>query len=147
MTIVDTHCHIGLHKYELVESLLYHMNTSGVDRAVFIQYAGNSDNQYMINSMAAHPGKFQAAMIVPPTDDGTAMRQWTEHGIVGIRLPANSRADCAAPLAQWRTAAELDLVVSATKKIGKDEKVGEIDDTIAVKIKCGIRSLKCTDKR
>lgn len=113
MTIVDTHCHIGLHKYEPVESLLYHMNTSGVDRAVFIQYAGNSDNQYMINSMAAHPGKFQAAMIVPPTDDGTAMRQWTEHGIVGIRLPANSRADCAAPLAQWRTAAELDLVVSA----------------------------------
>ena len=30
MTIVDTHCHIGLHKYEPVESLLYHMNTSGV---------------------------------------------------------------------------------------------------------------------
>ena len=74
MTIVDTHCHIGLHKYEPVESLLYHMNTSGVDRAVFIQYAGNSDNQYMINSMAAHPGKFQAAMIVSSTDDGTAMR-------------------------------------------------------------------------
>ena len=113
MTIVDTHCHIGLHKYELVESLLYHMNTSGVDRAVFIQYAGNSDNQYMLDSMAAHPGKFQAAMIVDPTDDGTAMRQWAERGIVGIRLPANSRADCADPLVQWRTAAELDLVVSA----------------------------------
>ena len=113
MTIVDTHCHIGLRKYEPVESLLYHMNTSGVDRAVFIQYAGNSDNQYMLDSMAAHPGKFQAAMIVDPTDDGTAMRQWAEQDIVGIRLPANSRADCADPLAQWRTAAELDLVVSA----------------------------------
>ncbi len=113
MTIVDTHCHIGLHKYEPVESLLYHMNTSGVDRAVFIQYAGNSDNQYMLDSMAAHPGKFQAAMIVEPTDDGTAMRRWAEQGIVGIRLPANSRADCADSLAQWRTAAELDLIVSA----------------------------------
>lgn len=113
MTIVDTHCHIGLHKYEPVESLLYHMNTSGVDRAVFIQYAGNSDNQYMLDSMAAQPGKFQAAMIVDPTDDGTAMRQWVEQGIVGIRLPANSRADCADPLVQWRTAAELNLVVSA----------------------------------
>ena len=88
MTIVDTHCHIGLHKYEPVGSLLYHMNTSGVNRAVFIQYAGNSDNQYMLDSMAAHPGKFQAAMIVDPTDDGTAMRQWAEQGIVGIRLPA-----------------------------------------------------------
>ena len=113
MTIVDTHCHIGLRKYEPVESLLYHMNTSGVDRAVFIQYAGNSDNQYMLDSMATHPGKFQAAMIVEPTDDGTAIRQWAEQDIVGIRLPANSRADCADPLAQWRTAAELDLVVSA----------------------------------
>ena len=113
MTIVDTHCHIGLHKYEPVESLLYHMNTSGVDRAVFIQYAGNSDNQYMLDSMAAQPGKFQAAMIVDPTDDGTAVRQWAERGIIGIRLPANSRADCADPLAQWRTAAELGLVVSA----------------------------------
>lgn len=113
MTIIDTHCHIGLHKYEPVEALLYHMNTSGVDRAVFIQYAGNSDNQYMLDSMAAHPGKFQAAMIVEPTDDGTAMRQWAEQGIVGIRLPANSRADCADSLAQWRTAAELDLIVSA----------------------------------
>ena len=113
MTIVDTHCHIGLHKYEPVESLLYHMNTSGVDHAVFIQYAGNSDNQYMLDSMAAQPEKFQAAMIVDPTDDGTAMRQWAERGIIGIRLPANSRADCADPLAQWRTAADLDLVVSA----------------------------------
>ncbi len=113
MTIVDTHCHVGLYKYEPVESLLYHMNTSGVDRAVFIQYAGNSDNQYMLDSMAAQPENFQAAMIVDPTDDGTAIRQWAERDIVGIRLPANSRADCADPLAQWRTAAELGLVVSA----------------------------------
>ncbi|MCE2431740.1 MAG: amidohydrolase [Candidatus Latescibacteria bacterium] len=113
MTIVDTHCHVGLYKYEPLESLLYHMNTSGVDRAVFIQYAGNSDNQYMLDSMAAQPENFQAAMIVDPTDDGTTIRQWAEQDIVGIRLPANSRADCADPLAQWRTAAELDLVVSA----------------------------------
>ena len=113
MIIVDTHCHIGLHKYEPVESLLYHMKTSGVDRAVFIQYAGNSDNQYMLDSMAAQPGKFQAAMIVDPTDDGTAMRQWADRGIIGIRLPANSRADCADLLAQWRTAADLNLIVSA----------------------------------
>ncbi len=113
MTLVDTHCHIGLCKYEPVASLLYHMNTSGVHKAVLIQYAGNADNQYMIDSMAAHPGKFQAAMIVAPTDDGTAMRQWAEQGMVGIRLPANSRADCTDPLAQWRAAAKLDLVVSA----------------------------------
>ena len=113
MTIVDTHCHIGLHKYEPVESLLYHMKTSGVEKAVFIQYAGNSDNQYIIDSIAAHPGMFQAAMIVDPTDDGAAIRHWAEKGIVGIRLPVGSRAQCADPLAHWRTAADLGLVVSA----------------------------------
>lgn len=113
MTIVDTHCHIGLHKYEPVESLLYHMQKSGVDKAVFIQYAGNSDNQYMIDSMAAHPNQFQAAMIVKPSDDGTTMRRWANLGIVGIRLPAASQAEHSDPLIQWRTAAELGLVVSA----------------------------------
>ena len=59
MTIVDTHCHIGLHKYEPVESLAFMMGKSGVDKAVLIQYAGNADNTYMLNAMAAHPGKFQ----------------------------------------------------------------------------------------
>ena len=136
MTIVDTHCHIGLNKYEPVESLLYHMNTSGVDHAVFIQYAGNSDNQYMLDSMAAHPVKFQAAMIVAPTDDGTAIRQWAEQGIVGIRLPANSRADATDPLAQWRTSADLDLVVSAPsspKSLLSDE-FSEVINTFPIKI-------------
>ncbi|MCZ6631879.1 MAG: amidohydrolase family protein [bacterium] len=116
MTIVDTHCHIGLKKYEPVESLLYHMDTSGVAKAVFIQYAGNSDNTYIIESLSAHPGKFQAAMIVAPTDDGSKMREWADQGIVGIRLPANSRAECSDPLAQWRTAADLGLIVSAPSR-------------------------------
>ena len=113
MTIVDTHCHIGLHKYEPVESLLYHMQKSGVDKAVFIQYGGNSNNKYMIDSMAAHPGQFQAAMIVKSSDDGSAIRKWSDQGIVGIRLPAASQAEGSDPLIQWRTAAELGLVVSA----------------------------------
>jgi hypothetical protein len=46
MTIVDTHCHIGVLKYEPVESLVYMMGRSKVDEAVFIQYAGNTDNSY-----------------------------------------------------------------------------------------------------
>jgi L-fuconolactonase len=112
MTIVDTHCHIGLKKYEPVESLLFHMKKTGVDKAVFIQYAGNSDNQYIVDSMAAHPGLFQAAMIVAATDDGRQVRRWAERGIIGIRLPLASRAECADPLAQWRAADDLGLIVS-----------------------------------
>ncbi len=116
MTIVDTHCHVGLRKYEPVESLLFHMEQTGVDHAVFIQYAGNADNTYMLECTAAHPGRFQAAMIVEKTDDGTRMREWAEKGIVGIRLAADSRAECADPLAQWRTAAELGLIVSTQSR-------------------------------
>ncbi|MBX3011940.1 MAG: amidohydrolase [Caldilineaceae bacterium] len=111
--IIDTHCHVGIHKYEPVEVLLYHMAHSGVDRAVFIQYMGNTDNQYLLACMAAHPGKFAAAMIVEADDDGSQIREWAAQGIGGIRLPAAFRGKGADPLAHWRTAAALQLVVSA----------------------------------
>ncbi|MEZ4862235.1 MAG: amidohydrolase family protein [Caldilineaceae bacterium] len=111
--IVDTHCHVGVHKYEPVEVLRFHMAQAGVAQAVFIQYMGNSDNRYLLDSMARFPGQFAAAMIVPADDDGTLVREWAEQGIGGIRLPANARATGADPLAQWRAAAELGLVVSA----------------------------------
>jgi L-fuconolactonase len=119
MTIVDTHCHIGVLKYEPVESLSFMMEKSSVEKAVFIQYAGNTDNSYMIESMADSPGKFQATMVVAPDDDGTAVRDWAAKGIVGIRLALDSRSTGSDPLAQWRAAADLDLVVSAPSRVSK----------------------------
>lgn len=113
MNIVDTHCHAGLHKYEPVESLLYHMQTSGVAQAVLIQYGGNDDNDYLLDCLKRYPDQLSAAMIVAADDDGTAVRRWAEQGLQGIRLPANSRAQAADPLAQWRAAADTGLVVSA----------------------------------
>jgi L-fuconolactonase len=113
MHIVDTHCHIGLHKYEPIEVLRFHMAHSGVDQAVLIQYAGNTDNGYVLEAMTAYPGQFAAAMIVTPDDDGSQIRFWAERGIGGIRLAANFRGSGSDPLAHWRTAAELGLVVSA----------------------------------
>lgn len=112
MVIVDTHCHAGLHKYEPVESLLYHMETSGVGQAVLIQYMGNSDNAYLVECVRRHRGRLAAAMIVDDDDDGRAVRRWAEQGLTGIRLRAEARAGGADPLAQWRAAADLDLVVS-----------------------------------
>ena len=111
--IIDTHCHVGLFKYEPVESLLHQMTAHNVDKAVFIQYMGNTNNSYMLEAMNAHPGKFAAAMIVPADDDGRAIRQWAKRGIGGIRLSATFRGSGSDPLLHWRTAAELDLVVSA----------------------------------
>jgi L-fuconolactonase len=113
MTIVDTHCHAGLHKYEPLESLLRHMETSGVEQAVLIQYMGNTDNGYLADCLSRHPGKLAGAMIVAEEDDGAAVRDWAARGIQGIRLRANSRAATTDPLAQWRAADDLGLIVSA----------------------------------
>src|SRR5947208_6759635 len=114
--IVDSHCHVGLHKYEPVEALLDHMQRASVAKAVLIQYMGNADNSYLLECMAAHPGRFAAALIVANEDDGTRVRAWAERGIGGIRLAANARAEGADPLAQWRAAAERGLVVSAPSR-------------------------------
>ncbi len=113
MVIVDTHCHVGIHKYEPVEVLLFHMAQAEVEQAIFIQYMGNTDNSYLVDCMAAHPGKFAAAMLVAPDDDGSQIRDWAAQGINGIRLPAAFRGTGSDPLAHWQTAAELGLVVSA----------------------------------
>ena len=113
MTIVDTHCHTGIHKYEPVEALLFHMERAQVDKAILIQHAGETDNSYHVECLARHPDRFASAMVVEPEDDGSKIRAWAAQGIVGIRLSATSRAQGSDPLAQWRTAAELDLVVSA----------------------------------
>ncbi|MAE19525.1 hypothetical protein CMK12_11450 [Candidatus Poribacteria bacterium] len=111
--IVDTHCHTGLDKYEPIESLLFHLDSSGVDKAVLIQHAGNTDNSYHLQCLNNYPGRFASAMIVADNDDGTQIRSWAEQGILGIRLRADSRADTADPLAHWRVADELGLIVSA----------------------------------
>jgi len=113
MTIVDTHCHAGLHKYEPIESLLFHMERSGVDKAVLIQHMGNYDNAYHVECLQQYPGRFASALLVEPDDDGARVRSWSERGLVGIRLPAGWRARGSDPLAQWRAAAQLGLVVSA----------------------------------
>ena len=113
MIIVDTHCHTGLHKYEPIASLLFHMEQSGVDKAVLIQHMGHFDNGYHVECLQKHPHRLASAMLVEADDDGTRIRRWAELGLTGIRLSADSRAQAADPLAQWRTAAELGLVVSA----------------------------------
>ena len=118
----------GWRKYEPVEALLFHMERADVSQAVLIQYMGNSDNSYIVEAMAAHPGRFAAAMIVADDDDGSAIRAWAEQGLGGIRLLADFRGQGRDPLAHWRTAAELGLVVSVFSRpqILQSDEFGEV---------------------
>ena len=75
MKIVDTHCHTGIHKYEPVESLIYHMDACSVDQAVLIQHAGETDNAYHVECMDRFHGLFASAMIVSPEEDGRHIRR------------------------------------------------------------------------
>ena len=111
--IIDTHCHAGLHKYEPIESLLYHMEEANVEKAVLIQHGGEFDNSYHIECMNKFPNYFASAMLVSPDDKGDSIHKWAEQGIVGIRLGASSRALNSNPLVHWSTANQLGLVVSA----------------------------------
>jgi L-fuconolactonase len=44
MATVDTHCHVSLSRFEPVETLLFQMDTYGVDKAVLVQHGGEYDN-------------------------------------------------------------------------------------------------------
>jgi len=112
MIIVDTHCHTGADKYEPIESLLFHMEQANVSKAVLIQHAGNADNRYHVQCLRSYPNCFASAMIVEANNTGEKIDFWAEQGIVGIRLHADSRADTDDPLAHWRAADRLNLVVS-----------------------------------
>jgi len=111
--IIDTHCHAGLHKYEPVESLLYHMKEANVEKAVLIQHGGEFDNNYHVECQNKFPGCFASAMLVHPNEGSDNIQKWAEKGIVGIRLGASSRALTSNPLEHWSSANQLDLVVSA----------------------------------
>lgn len=110
--IIDTHCHACVRKWEPLDVLLFHMERSGIDKAVLIQYKWNHDNSYIVDAIANHRGRFSAAMIVPRNDDGSSIRSWHERGIRGIRLHARSRSDDGDILRLWRTAHELGIPVS-----------------------------------
>ena len=66
MVVVDTHCHVSPYWYEPVETLLYQMNSNGVDKAVLIQMGGDYDNSYLIECVRRFPGRFSAVGWLTP---------------------------------------------------------------------------------
>ncbi len=119
MVIVDTHCHAGRNWFEPVELLLHQMNLNGVDKAVLIQHRGTYDNTYLFECARRFPGRFAVVVIVDTSspDAPAALERWAKEGAVGVRLGPMERSPGADPLAIWRKAAELGLVVSSLGRV------------------------------
>jgi L-fuconolactonase len=115
MTIVDTHCHAGRSWFEPIEMLLNQMNANGVDKAVLIQHGGTYDNSYLFECARRFEGRFAVVVIVDSSrDDAPAMLEhWANEGAVGVRLAPLMRSPGDDPLAVWRKASELGLLVSS----------------------------------
>ena len=115
MVIVDTHVHVGQSWYEPVETLLFQMERNGVDKAVLIQYRGNYDNRYEIECVRNYPGRFAAVVLVDTQrpDAPNTLAMWASEGAAGVRLAPDERSPGGDPLAIWRKASELGLVVSS----------------------------------
>ena len=114
MVIVDTHCHASPYWYEPVETLLDQMTRNGVDKAVLIQVNGIYDNSYAIECMQRFPGRFSVVAVVDPDrpDAPDRLEEWVKQGVEGIRLRPATRSPGSDPLAIWRKAADLGIVVS-----------------------------------
>jgi L-fuconolactonase len=115
MVFVDTHCHASPYWYEPVETLLDQMNRYGVAKATLIQIGGEYDNAYLIECMRRFPGRFSVVGLVDTDrlDAPERLEEWAKQGIEGIRLRPLARSPGRDPLAIWRKASDLGLVVSA----------------------------------
>ena len=126
MRIVDTHTHAGLNWFEPVEMLIHQMNLNYVEKAVLIQHGrpqtGGYDHDYLFECVTRFPGRFSVVVIVDVTraDAPETLARYAARGAAGIRLNPTQRSPGSDPLAIWRKADELGLVVSC---------MGGVDET------------------
>ena len=115
MVIVDTHCHASPYWFEPIEVLLDQMIRNGVDKAALIQFRGVFDNSYLLECVRRFPGRFSAVVIVDTgqADAPQRLEEWVKRGAEGVRLAPLERSPGNDPLAVWRKAADLGIVVSS----------------------------------
>ena len=116
MVIVDTRYHVSPFWYEPVETLLYQMNSNGVDKALLIQRGQVRifDNSYLIECLRGFPGRFSAVGVVDTnsSDAPDRLEEWVNRGLEGIRLRATLQSPGIDSLAIWSKATELGIAVS-----------------------------------
>lgn len=112
MTIVDSHVHVGLHRFEPVESLLFQLDRLGIAQAVLVHYGDGRDNDYALECVRRHPQRFVAAIALDARNDPADLARFAANGAVGVRLAPTARSRGANPWAVWEALRELRLVVS-----------------------------------
>src|SRR5262245_47963789 len=114
MLIIDTHCHVSPYWYEPVETLLFQMDRSGVEKATLVQYMGQYDNDYQFECVRRYPNRLASVVLVDwqRPDAPDTLARLAEQGAAGVRLRADARSPGADPLAIWRKAAEFGLPVT-----------------------------------
>jgi L-fuconolactonase len=127
MEIVDTHCHASPYWFEPIETLLGQMDRNGVAKATLIQMRGQYDNSYLLECAKRFPGRFSVVVLVDTDQDHAlnVLEDWAKQGAEGIRLAPGARSPGSYPLAVWRKAEELGLVVSCgggtTEELASEE--------------------------
>lgn len=116
--IIDSHAHVSERWYEPVETLLMQMDRHGVDGACLVQLLGHYQNDYLIQCSRRYPGRFSAVVMVDvdSTEALADLQHWADLGARGVRLRPTSRSPGEDPLAIWRKACELGMVVSCVGK-------------------------------
>ena len=115
MLIVDSHCHVSPTWLEPVESLLFHMDRNGVERAVLVQIGGQANNDYQFDAVRQFPDRFTSVAWLQAGQPGAReeLRRLVERGISGVRIGAAVRSPGDDPLAIWREAADCGLTVTS----------------------------------
>jgi hypothetical protein len=117
--VVDTHTHVLTNWFEPVETLVYHMDANHVEQAVLIQDQPQTDNDYLFHCVRQYPGRFAPVVVVDLSVGGgvAQLERETERGASGIRLRTTSPSAGGDPLAIWRAANWLRLLISCSGRL------------------------------
>lgn len=100
------------------------MDRHRVERAVLIQMLGHFDNDYQQDCVQRFPDRFVSVvgLDLSRADAAEQLERLAEQGVAGVRLRPTDRSTGGDPLAIWRTAERLGLLVSC---VGSSQTFGD----------------------
>ena len=132
MEIVDTHVHASPYWYEPIETILDQMNRNGVAKAALIQHRGQYDNSYLIECVRRFPGRFSAVAVIDTDreDAPGVLEKLSAEGVEGLRMEPSIRSPGGDPLALWRKASDLGMVISSGLGTPEEYASAEFNDLV-----------------